>query len=102
MSTTPDPDGRRSLLLTIGVIALPLVCCGLPVLLAAGGLGVLGSILGNPWVIAAAALIAVSAIIWRVRARPDGGAADPCCGPAPLARNEHTDRPGSTSHSEER
>lgn len=89
MSTKPDPGGRNSLLATIGVIALPLLCCGLPLLIAAGGLGVLGSLLGNPWVIGAAAVAALGALGWRLRPRPAPGA-DSCCPPEPSAR-DHRD-----------
>lgn len=89
MSTNPDP-GRHSLLATIGLVAVPVLCCGLPVLIAAGGLGVLGSVLASPWVVGTAALIALGLITWVLSRRPDGSG-EACCPPEPLSRNDSTD-----------
>ena len=38
--------GGRWSLATLGLLALPVLCCGLPALLAAGGLAVIGGWLG--------------------------------------------------------
>lgn len=45
-----------------------LVASGLlPLLITAGALGAVGSVLGNPWVIGAAVLLALGAVAWLVR-----------------------------------
>ena len=56
------------LLSTLGVAAVGLLCCGMPLLVIAGGaLGAAGSVTGNPWMIAAAAGIAGVFIIRALR-----------------------------------
>lgn len=65
-----EPTGRddtRSTLATVGLLLLPLACCGLPVLIAAGVLGGAGAMLGNPWVIGAAMLVAAGGAAWLLR-----------------------------------
>jgi hypothetical protein len=69
VSTDPGQDGGHSALATIGVLLLPVLCCGLPLLIAVGALGGVGSVLGNPWMIAAAVLLALAVVAWRVRHR---------------------------------
>lgn len=88
MPTKPDPDARLPLLATLGVIALPLLCCGVPIFIAIGGVGLVGSILGSPWVIGAAILIALGVLGWRLRHRRRGAAVDSFDPPDPLAHND--------------
>ena len=64
------------LLSTVGVAAVGLLCCGMPLLVIAGSaLGAAGSVTGNPWMLAAAAGIAGVLIIRALRQRSAG--ADP-------------------------
>lgn len=60
MSTDPDHDGKRAALTTGALVLLPVLCCGLPLLIAAGALAGLGSVLGNPWVIGATVVLLVA------------------------------------------
>ena len=61
-------------LAALGLLALPLLCCGLPVLLAAGGLAVIGGWLGahGLW-LAGGAILALAAAAcgrwWVLRRR---------------------------------
>lgn len=48
MSTNPGSESKRTALAAAGFLLVPIVCCGLPVLIAAGALGAVGSVLGNP------------------------------------------------------
>lgn len=61
MSPTPSPV--RDVLAALGLGALLVVCCALPVLLAAGTLGALGGLLGSPWLLAGAAVLAMAAAV---------------------------------------
>lgn len=83
MSTDTKDQGRGGVLPILGLILLPLLCCGLPVLIAVGALGILGSVLGNPWVIAGAVALASGLLVWAVRRRRAGGPGvdDDCCAP---------------------
>lgn len=74
-----DTDGP-SPLATAGLLLLPVLCCGLPLLIASGVLGGLGAALGNPWIIAAAAVV-VGVVAWRVRRHSTPSDAD-CCPPS--------------------
>lgn len=60
-----DTDGP-SPLATAGLLLLPVLCCGLPLLIAGGAPGGLGAVLGNPWIIAAAAVV-VGVVAFRMR-----------------------------------
>lgn len=51
-------------------MALMVLCCAGPTLVAAGVLGSVGAFLGNPVVIAAGVLLAVAAVVIVVRRRP--------------------------------
>jgi hypothetical protein len=89
--TEPDPCGAREgqaistkakdtdraglvftlglLLSSLGIGMVALLCCGVPLLLvAAGVLGAAGSIIGSPWMIAVAAVVAAVPVI-RIRRR---------------------------------
>ncbi len=69
MPDDPGQDGQRTTSAAAGVLLIPVLCCGLPLLVAAGGLGVAGGILGQAWLIGLAALLAIGAVGWAVRRR---------------------------------
>ncbi|HEY3480031.1 hypothetical protein [Amycolatopsis echigonensis] len=48
MPTNPGLNRTRAVVAAVGIVLLPLLCCGLPLLIAAGALGAIGSVLGNP------------------------------------------------------
>lgn len=61
------PTDTRGMLATIGLGAAMLVCCALPLLLAAGALGALAGVLRSPWLLAAAAAVVAIALAVAVR-----------------------------------
>lgn len=70
----PDPtlpatrrSERRGHLALFALFALPILCCALPALIAAGGLAALGSWLHNPWPVAAAGLVLLGVTAWAAR-----------------------------------
>jgi hypothetical protein len=87
-------DGTRTALATLGLFLLPLACCGVAVLIAAGALGAAGSVLGNPWMIGTAVLVAAGGASWLLRRhtsqssaavtirRATRGHGEDCCPPA--------------------
>ncbi|MGG5752833.1 hypothetical protein ACQ3I4_09430 [Zafaria sp. Z1313] len=84
MSTTSEDQGSRTGLVIGGFVLLHVLCCGLPLLIAAGALGAVGSFLGNPWVILAAVALAVTVLLWTLRRRQPGTTdkMEDCCSPA--------------------
>jgi hypothetical protein len=68
-------SGRLPTPAAVGLVLLPVLCCALPMLIAAGGLGVLGAVLRNPWVVGAAVLLGIG-LVGRWSARRRG---DDCC-----------------------
>ncbi len=80
MSVDPTRHSMRDSLGIAAIAGLAVLCCAGPGLLAAGVLGGLGAWLLSPWLIGAAALLAVGVVGWRRRHRTDGGAArgEPC------------------------
>ena len=89
MSTDPSQQGKHTALAVGAVLVLPVLCCGLPLLIAAGLAG-FGTVLGNPWVIGAAVALLVGAVVWRVGRHT--GTATPsedygCCGPESPSRS---------------
>jgi membrane protein implicated in regulation of membrane protease activity len=98
MSTNPGSDGKRTALAAVGFLLLPALCCGLPLLIAAGALGAVGSVLGNPWVIGAAIVAVVAAVVWFARRRTSATRDDSCCPPPSLGQS---DRPHKPSHHQE-
>ncbi len=103
MSTDPKRDSRRTVLATIGIVMLPAACCGVPLLLstgavgvvgAAGILGMVGTVLGNPWVIAAAVALIAGLLVWLLRRRAGAKRpADDCCVPGePASARDFADQ----------
>ncbi|AFM20156.1 MULTISPECIES: hypothetical protein [Actinomycetes] len=100
MSTNPGSESKRTALAAAGFLLVPIVCCGLPVLIAAGALGAVGSVLGNPWVIGTAVVVVLAAVtrFARRRVTRHGATRDnSCCPPVPPARDQ-PDRPHESSH----
>ena len=64
MSTDPTDGGRHGVLSTLGIILLPILCCALPLLIVAGVLGGIGTVLGNPWVISGAVALLIGLLVW--------------------------------------
>lgn len=83
-----NPGGRsRGWLPAVGFILLPLLCCGLPLVIATGALGVLGSALGSPWVLGGAVVVAAGLLAGALRRRRDGrGPGGDCCAPGVAGR----------------
>jgi mercuric ion transport protein len=69
----------RSHKVGIGAVVAMVLCCVGPALVAAGALGAVGGLLGNPVVVVAGAAVA-AAVVAAVRRRQRG---DPSCRPAP-------------------
>lgn len=66
-----------------GAVALMVLCCAGPTLVAAGVLGSVGAFLGNPLVIAGGLLLAAAAVLIVIRRRSDHAA---CCPPRTAPR----------------
>ena len=101
MSGKPEPGGKRTALVTMAALLVPALCCGLPALIAAGALGGVGSVIGNPWVIGTAVLLAVAVVAWLVlrhtsASRSGDGSA--CCPSDEVFRQT---RPPASQHVEE-
>lgn len=71
--------------LVAGFIVLHVLCCGLPLLIAAGAFASFGAVLGNgTWVTVGIVTLAAAILVRFRRARRSNGAA--CCVPAAPAR----------------
>jgi membrane protein implicated in regulation of membrane protease activity len=95
MSINPGSEGKRTALAAAGFLLVPVLCCGLPLLIAAGALGAVGSILGNPWVIAAVVVVILAAVAWFARRRTsatrDRATQDDwCCPPPTRSQSDRT------------
>jgi hypothetical protein len=106
MSTNPGSEGKRTALAAAGFLLVPVLCCGLPLLIAAGALGAVGSMLGNPWVISAAVVLVLAGVAWFARrhtsATRDGTTRDDsCCPPAPPTRSQSDQTHESSNHNQE-
>jgi hypothetical protein len=66
-SRPPNSPNLSGPLAAVGVGLLMVVCCAGPVLLAAGGLSVLGAALHHPWLIVGAAVVVLAAVGLTVR-----------------------------------
>lgn len=82
MSNHDDRPGGSRLLLGAGAALLTVVCCALPVLLAAGALAGVGGFLGNPWVIGAGMTVLVLALLAATLRRGGRDSIDHGCCPA--------------------
>lgn len=88
---SPHSDDRWSSPGPTAILLLPILCRGLPLLIAGGALGGIGAVIGNPWVIGAAAVLVVGVVATQVRRRGGGSARaadDSCCPPERPARDE--------------
>lgn len=86
------------LLSTLGIAAVGLLCCGVPLLVVGGaGLGAAGTVTGSPWTMAVAAGVAGGLIIRASRRRSKGAKpGNDCCGLAEADREAfrmHQERP---------
>ncbi|GAB7145671.1 hypothetical protein [Mycobacterium riyadhense] len=92
MSTGPGPNRTRTALAAAGLALLPVLCCALPLLIAAGALGALAAALANPWMIGAGAvLVLLVAVAWTAR-RPGGFTRDDSGRPPIPSARHHSDR----------
>jgi hypothetical protein len=101
MSRNPGSDGKRTALAAASLLLLPIQCCGLPLLIAAGALGAVGSVLGNPWVIGAAVVLVAAGVAWFTRRHASAATHDACCPPAPPTRSQSDRTAELTSHRHE-
>lgn len=85
MSGNPDDDGKRTGLATGALLLLPVLCCGLPLMITAGVLGTVGTALGNPWVIGLAVVLLAGLVTMRLRRRSRPG-------PPPTDQEASSDR----------
>ncbi len=74
--------GQGATRVLVGFVVLHVLCCGVPLLIAAGALGGAGALLGNPVLLVGGATTAVAAVMFAVRRR--GGGAPRCCPPTEL------------------
>ncbi|MFJ6272397.1 hypothetical protein HTS88_21235 [Pseudarthrobacter oxydans] len=83
MPTTTKDRSNRTAWAVGGFFLLHVLCCGLPLLIAAGALGAAGSVLANPWVIAAAAFLAAGVLVRALQRRRKAASGDTedCCAP---------------------
>ena len=96
MSSTPKSQSSFLHLAVGGFVILHVLCCGLPLLIAAGVLGGVGGAsfaAGYGWSAAGPGLLAVGLVIWFIRRRGAGTGGDgtDCCAPDrhSLPRDEH-------------
>ena len=74
-------------------VAVMVICCAGPVLVAAGALGVIGRLVGNP-VVVLAAVAAVTAVVMTVLRRHDRSGDAVCCPPGRHPQDTGASRPG--------
>lgn len=90
-----EPSGTGMAAAGIGAALVLIICCAGPALIAAGALGAIGGFLGNPWMIAAAVLVLVTAVTAVVRRRRLGR--DACCPPGKRARSRLAGTPSRST-----
>jgi hypothetical protein len=66
------PERNGDARVGVWLFLLPLVCCGLPLLIGVGAIGVVGSWLHSWWLALVAVLLVVAAIGWHIRRRRSG------------------------------
>lgn len=73
--------GLLSLFAMLGVVALPILCCAGPALVAGGALAGLGGAVSSPWLLLPALVLLTGgvALLIRRRVRQDGTS---CCPPS--------------------
>ncbi|MDI3312785.1 MAG: hypothetical protein QJR12_00405 [Mycobacterium sp.] len=96
MSTHPGPRRTPIALVAAGLL-LPALCCGLPVLIAAGAIGAVATALTDPRVIGAAVAVAAAIAVRFMWHRRSCGRDPRCCPRAPTApaarsRSDHPTR----------
>lgn len=75
MSSEPVSKSFTTIAATVGILLLPVLCCGVPLLIAAGTLslagtlGVIGAAVGNPWAITVAVAMVIGVVGWFLRRR---------------------------------
>lgn len=89
MSTDPSQQNKRTALAVGAVLVLPVLCCALPLLIAAGLAG-FGTVLGNLWVIGAAVALLVGALFFSVECGS--------CGPTAQALAQAQQTGGETAN----
>lgn len=88
--------------LVAGLVVLHLLCCGLPLLIAAGVLGGTGALTSSPALLAAGAAVLVAAgAVAVTRLRPSRSATtEACCPPAQQTYPPTVSRASSTEGSD--
>ena len=72
--------GLLGIMAMIGVVALPILCCAGPALVAGGALAGLGGALRSPWLLLPALVLLAGGVALWMRGRRDVTA---CCPPPP-------------------
>lgn len=102
MDSKPHKEGTGAAPVAGGAFLAALACCALPLLVAAGGLGVVGTVAGSGWVIGVAVLLAASGAVWLLRRHGAGSNGDDCCAPEPSGRGESGQTPTHPTPTQER
>lgn len=80
----PRGPSRAGVLATLGAVAVAVLCCAGPALLAGGALAGLGGLLRNPWLIGGGALVILAGAAARLIGRhrtAAGPRSSECCTP---------------------
>lgn len=75
MPATQKDQGNRTKLVVGGFVLFHVLCCGLPLLIAAGAFGATGLLVGSPWLITAVLVLAAGVLVWAFRRRSSNGSA---------------------------
>ncbi|MCX8565142.1 hypothetical protein OS122_30110 [Mycolicibacterium mucogenicum] len=87
MNQRPMKPARSPLLLGGAAVALTVLCCAGPALIAGGALAAVCGLFENPWGIGAAVVLLVAAVVAVARRRTRG---DTCCPAASDLPAAHT------------
>ena len=86
MSGAPARTSFSTIVATVGILLLPVLCCAVLLLIGAGTLGlagtlgIIGAAVGNPWVITVAFALVIGLVGWFLRRRRTAAAKkDACC-----------------------